>query len=36
MIAPPRLDGKAFVWAEKPHKRAENAGRAITNSLKAS
>jgi len=36
MIAPPRPHGKGFVWAEKPHKRAENAARAITNSLKPS
>jgi hypothetical protein len=36
MIAPPRPDGKAFVPAKKPHKRAENIHAAITNSLNAS
>jgi len=33
MIAPPEPDGKAFVRAKTPHKRAENARAAITNSL---
>jgi hypothetical protein len=34
MIAPRAPDGKAFLLAKKPHKRAENARPAITNSLK--
>ncbi len=33
MIAPPGPDGKAFLLAKKPHKRAGNGGRPITNSL---
>jgi hypothetical protein len=35
MIAPRRPDGKGFIRAKTPHKRAENAGQPITKSLNA-